>query len=213
MVALLFKKRIKPLDMSLNDMANVLGLFSDELQSGVIDDNTSEFEPLEIRTINPNQSQYEKPRWGMSVPLEGMVGSGAISSVFIAYYNEKTRMRLLTPPKLPLDLTKILQLPMPKVAPLLLLPSKTTRPTYQLLSINFGFTWSITERHDRHLMFKVVGIATRKGVKDGVYLIGRDSHTNVPYLLRCPPDYARLSILDCLTWCINTNNLTDYIEI
>ncbi len=122
----------------------------------------------------------------------------------------KSKQPLL--PVITVDLSKVLALPVGRGP--LLLPQKTTRPIVKLLDVNFvDFSWLVAERHAKHIMFKVVGTALGRGVKDAVYLIGKDTHTGQPYVLRCPPEYREEPILSCVSWCINTEKLTDYVEI
>ncbi len=68
------------------------------------------------------------------------------------------------------------------------------------LSLSLDFTWFILGKHDRFPLYKMVGVCLGNSERDCVYLIGKDSHTNIPYILRCPPSYIKKSLLKCLAW-------------
>ena len=223
MVETFLKKKKTPiLPMTLNTMCKQLGIYSEDLDSGILDDNKDPTEPLRLITIDPNESQYQKPVWSNlritgplmlfvgSLPFPFFPSSNGIDEVIIS----KLPLKRINTPKPTIDLTNIKQLAAPKSEKILLLPRKTTRKKYQMLSINFYvLEWSIQERHPIHLLFKVNGRALERRVKDAVYLVGRDSHTQVPYLLRLPPDYISRTIMDCLEWCIQVEKLQQYAEI
>lgn len=70
------------------------------------------------------------------------------------------------------------------------------------LVISKEFKWYLVEKHPNHKMYKLVGLHDRRRGLNGVYVLGRDSHTGIPFLLRLPPNYLRVSLQHCINWCI-----------
>lgn len=69
-----------------------------------------------------------------------------------------------------------------------------------VLSKNFG--WYLNEKHSRHILYKMVGLHRRHRNFNSVYLLGKDTHTKQPYLLRLPPSHLQRDLQECLEWCV-----------
>ncbi len=199
-----------------------------------VDPNESQYAKPDYSKMPPAQYMASTVMWAASTMVESyyeelyrnagrMLGQATARKIEDAWHFfggvvdiEKTGRRqsksLLSAPKATVDISKVLALPVGRGP--LLLPRKTTRPIIKLLSVNFvDFSWLVMERHAKHIMFKVVGTSLGRRVRDAVYLIGKDTHTGQPYVLRCPPEYREEPILSCISWCINAEKLTDYVEV
>lgn len=70
------------------------------------------------------------------------------------------------------------------------------------LVLSKEFSWYLDEKHSAYTMYKLVGLHHRHRNLNSVFIIGKDIHTGLPYLLRLPPDYLEESLGDCIGWCI-----------
>lgn len=80
------------------------------------------------------------------------------------------------------------------------------------LTVDTNFTWYIVEKHPAFVMYKVVGLHKRRRGMNCVYLIGRDSHTATPWILRAPHEYLKSTIKECLAWNIGVGD-KELIEV
>lgn len=70
------------------------------------------------------------------------------------------------------------------------------------LALSKEFCWYLDEKHSKHTMYKMVGLHGRHRNFNCIYILGIDSHTRQPYLLRLPPGYLQRPLEDCLRWCL-----------
>ncbi len=81
------------------------------------------------------------------------------------------------------------------------------------LRVDTNFEWLPMEKHGKYVMYKIVGLHRKQRGLNCVYLIGQDSHTHQPYLLRCPPEYMKASIAECIAWNIGVGKGDSLIEV
>ena len=72
----------------------------------------------------------------------------------------------------------------------------------QQLLFSKEFSYYFTEKSKKYPMYKLVGLHNQHRNLNCIYLIGKDTHTEVPYLLRLPPDYISKDLDECIRWCI-----------
>ncbi|KKM07233.1 hypothetical protein LCGC14_1735980 [marine sediment metagenome] len=81
------------------------------------------------------------------------------------------------------------------------------------LSLSTSFEWFILEKSDKFPLWKMVGVHESSATNDCVYLIGYDSYTKIPYILRCPPDYIKKSLRKCIAWNLGIRNNVKIKEV
>jgi hypothetical protein len=93
----------------------------------------------------------------------------------------------------------------------------TAEPIYLVvklreLTVDSNFTWYVVEKNPTFVMYKVVGLHRRRRGMNCVYLVGKDSHTNTPWILRAPHEYLKSTIKECLAWNIGVEG-KELIEV
>lgn len=79
--------------------------------------------------------------------------------------------------------------------------------------VDTNYDWYIVEKHPKFEMYKMVGLHKRQRGLNCVYVLGKDSHTETPYMLRCPPEYLKQPIMECVRWNMNIDEAFDLKEV
>jgi len=76
-----------------------------------------------------------------------------------------------------------------------------------------NFNWYVVEKSADCAMYKVVGLHQNQRGLNCVYLIGRDLHTGTPYVIRCPYEYLKSSMRECVGWSLDMKKGDTLVEV
>jgi hypothetical protein len=85
------------------------------------------------------------------------------------------------------------------------------RPDRMAASVNFQ--WYVVAKAQRKSIYKIVGLHKRDRELNGVYIVGVDSGTGDPFLIRVPPDYIHRSVEDCDAWTKRARRKDEVVEV
>ncbi len=82
-----------------------------------------------------------------------------------------------------------------------------------ILTVSKNLEWFLVEKSSKYAMYKLVGIHKEHRNLNSIYIIGKDSYTNIPFLYRLPPSFLYSNLGDCIRWCMEAGKLDDIKEV
>ena len=80
------------------------------------------------------------------------------------------------------------------------------------LKLSPKFAWIVIEKHNTYPVYLIIGI-TKSKREIVTYILGRDSHTSIPYYMRTPPEYTYRPIEEGLRWCMSADRYDSITQV